>query len=783
MDDVKFIKAKPVWPAGREKEKNRMVGFRIKFDMPKSGRVVLTIAASSIYRFYINGSFAGFGPARGPHGYYRVDEWDLTQKLNTKDNIIAIEVMGYNVNSYYLLDQPAFLQAEIAGETGVLAATSADSDSFEAFVIKERIQKVQRYSFQRCFVEEYKMEQDWNNWRHDPACPIEKAEIDEFPVKNYIGRHVPYPEFKCEQPLFEVSRGFVENSKKNITYWRDRALINISPTFLGYKEDELEDVLSYEVQEIKTISGTTTGLPYIDDHAIHAGGNSYHLFSFASNLTGFIGCKVKCSKQCRLFFVFDEILTGDDVDFKRLDCVNAIRFDLKPGIYDLESMEPYTLKFLKLIVLNGECVITDIHIREYANPDICNSEFNCDNNALNAIFAAGKETFRQNAIDIYMDNPSRERAGWLCDSFFTARVEADLTGKSLVERNFFENFLLPEKFEYLPEGMLPMCYPADHYDGNFIPNWALWFVIQLEEYLVRTSDRKMVDALKSKVYKMFDYFKPLKNEFGLLEKLDGWVFIEWSKANDLVQDVNYPTNMLYSAALACAGRIYGDAGLLSESELLQKTIEIQSYNGTFFVDNATREGGRLTVTSNTTEVCQYYAFYFNIATPEKYPDLWNILVHKLGPSRKNTGDYPQVHVANAFIGNYLRLEILSRYNLKNKILKEMENFFTYMVEKTGTLWEHAGDYASCDHGFASHVVRCLYRDALGVNRIDTKEKYIDLEVFDQDLNYCEGKIPIADSILNVRWRKENQCIYYHINPPQGYTVTMTNHTELDVIRI
>ena len=31
--------------------------------------------------------------------------------------------------------------------------------------------------------------------------------------------------------------------------------------------------------------------------------------------------------------------------------------------------------------------------------------------------------------------------------------------------------------------MLPMCYPADHYDGNFIPNWAMWFVLELEEYI------------------------------------------------------------------------------------------------------------------------------------------------------------------------------------------------------------------------------------------------------------------------------------------------------------
>ena len=39
-----------------------------------------------------------------------------------------------------------------------------------------------------------------------------------------------------------------------------------------------------------------------------------------------------------------------------------------------------------------------------------------------------------------------QRAGWLCDSFFTARVAADLAGTTSVEKNFLENFLLPPSF-------------------------------------------------------------------------------------------------------------------------------------------------------------------------------------------------------------------------------------------------------------------------------------------------------------------------------------------------
>ena len=91
----------------------------------------------------------------------------------------------------------------------------------------------------------------------------------------------------------------------------------------------------------------------------------------------------------------------------------------------------------------------------------------------------------------------------------------------------------PPKFAHLPDGMLPMCYPADHNDGVFIPNWALWFVVELEEYLARSGDRETVDALRPRVLRLFDYFKKFRNEDGLLEKLESWVFVEWSAANSL----------------------------------------------------------------------------------------------------------------------------------------------------------------------------------------------------------------------------------------------------------
>ena len=176
---------------------------------------------------------------------------------------------------------------------------------------------------------------------------------------------------------------------------------------------------------------------------------------------------------------------------------------------------------------------------------------------------------------------------------------------------------------------------------------------------------------------------------------------------DVVCGVNYPTNMTYAACLEAAGHLYDEPSLCVKGHTIKEQVRRQSFNGSFFVDNAIRIDGVLTPTETTTEVCQYYAFFFDVATPSLYPELFQTLLTDFGPQRKETKAYPDVPFANAFIGNYLRLDILYRYQCYEQMLQEFKGYFYRMAVKTGTLWENDTERASCNHGFASHVAYWL----------------------------------------------------------------------------
>jgi len=177
----------------------------------------------------------------------------------------------------------------------------------------------------------------------------------------------------------------------------------------------------------------------------------------------------------------------------------------------------------------------------------------------------------------------------------------------------------------------------------------------------------------------------------------------------------------------------------------------QSYDGSFFVDNAVRESGVLRATRNRSEVCQYFAFYFGVATPGSHPELRQILLEQFGPQREKTKAFPEIYPANAFVGNMLRLEILSRYGQTQRILDESVDYLLYMEERAGTLWENIDTRASCDHGFASHIVRTLYWGLLGVYSVDAPNKTIRLRFSHLDLPWCSGTIPLPSGKIQVRW--------------------------------
>ena len=714
-----FEKAVPVWASGRQVEKNLTVSFRTGITWDGKSDVLFRLTACSAYRTYVNGVFLGHGPCVAGEGYFRVDEYNLGKWLKPGHNIIAVEVTGYNVDSYYLMNQPSFLQAEITSNGKVVAATNTKRGSgeeqalFEAALLGQRLKDVPKYTFQRTYMEAYRLTSDYREWMtsnvHTGFKPVSLERTDK---KELVVRRVKYPDY-----------GILKS----------------------------------------------TGL------------TAKQIYKFEHNATGFIGATVKVHQSSKITFNWDEILVNDDLAVRQWNSI--MTFELSPGEYTVESFEPYTLQYLKIII-EGDCEVSDCYIRQYVSSDVSQTSFACNDERINKIYKAAVETFRQNVLDIFMDCPDRERAGWLGDSYFTSRTAFHLSGNTLVETNFFENFLQPVKYRYIPEGMWPMCYPSDHPNDNFIPNFAFWGVMQLAEYMERSGNHTMIEEFRPKVMSLLDYFKLYENEDGLLEGLEKWIMIEWSEANKFVQDVNYPVNMHYAKTLEVVGKMYQLPDLVEKARKIREVICSQSFDGIFFVDNAIRENGKLVPQKNNrTEICQYSAFFFDTATPVSHPTLWNTLLTDFGPDRKTTGKHSDIYPSNIIFGKYMRSEILSRYGLAKQLLNESIDDFLYMANRTGTIWENTTTVASCNHGMASYIAYLFYCNILGINHVDQQKKHITITFNNVDITSCRGTVPAGDQLITLSWEKKGKSIQYKLSIPDGYKVDIKNNTNYKLAAI
>lgn len=705
-ENIWFQKAKPCWASRMQKEYDYVMALHKSFEISSCQTARFNIAACSNYRFYLNGEFMGYGPSITAHGFFRVDEYDLSSKLKPGVNILAVEVCGYNVDNFHIPNQPAFIQAECVVDGKVVAATlpKADEAAFQAGFPGQRQPVLKSPVWQRPHLEKYKLTPDFAAWRSAATLTIPALEVEETDAKVLLPRGVPYPDYSI----------------------------------------------------------------------VEASSNGQGLYSFDRIHTGFIRAKLKVSKPSKVILFWDEVLVDGQLKERRQPHMN-MSLELAPGEYDFETFEPYTLMHLKLAVEEGDCTLQGVSIRQYVNADTKRASFMTDDEEINRIFRAAVETYKQNAVDYFIDCPERERAGWLCDSYFTGRAAYWLSGNTSIEHNFLENFLLPAKFYNIPEGMLPMCYPSDHRDGNFIPNWALWFILELDEYVDRSADYEMVAALRPRILALLNYFEDYKNEDGLLEDLNKWVFVEWSAANSYTDGVNYPTNMLYAKALEITGRLYAIPEYIDEAERIREVIRTQSYVDGFFRDNAVRHNGRLVVEKDhCTEVCQNYAFFLDVASAERYPELWNRLVTQFGSIRDKVDAYPDIPRTNAFIGNYLRLELLSRAGLVQQLIDESKALFLYMADTTGTLWENVSTSGSCCHGFASHAAYIYYRDIAGLTRVDEKNRRIQCTVSHNELKKCHATIPVGSGLIEIRWERRGNRIDYAVKVPQGFSVDIDN---------
>ena len=681
-----------VWAEGQKNQMKRAFAFVLDLGKKQMGEICLS--AASCYKVIADGKLMGFGPNRTAHGYARAAVYPFNAQY------ITVEVQSHFVPNFCWVKREPFFACVLKTESG----KEYFAEDFNCFALSDRVQKVRRYSFQRGFCETYINEKDRTALyfcKPQNAFPRVKTEKAELP--HLLPSETLNPALSEIFAEKVIDSGYCKTSPE-IAVYVDRTETLIGTVIEGFKRGEWQDFSTDEISRITYLSGAKSG-----DYA-------YETLDFSRIVTGIVEVEIIAGNAGEVFFAFDEILSDEKLKTIkpfRGDTANVFKWTVKKaGVYNLSAFEPYAFRYANVITSAG--VKANVKVRAYENPEAGKMLFECDDKKIERIMEAARHTFAHNAVDLLTDCPSRERAGWLSDSFFSSVAERVFTGDNKVERAFLQNYILADKSGH-PKGMIPRCYPADYYEEDgFIPNWSLWYILEIYKYFTQYGYDETVEKSRANVEGILNYFVDFENEFGVLEDLKGWIFVEWSAANnsDHINGINVPSNACYYASLLAAAKVYGIKGLKEKAEKVKDYLLKNAYVDGFFVDNLIRnEKGDIIPTENYTETCQYYMFFFKCADKHTHKELFDKMLNEYGKSDSSaSGGNPvkkQLTPSNMIYGVYMRLELLMREQKRVELLNECVRYFYDMTQKTGTLWENNTASASCDHGFASYVSRFI----------------------------------------------------------------------------
>lgn len=680
-----FQKAVPVFPQGLQNEMNVLVSFTANAADLRSTKI--HICAADFYRLYVNGRFVAFGPARAARGYAREDVIDLTAYHRNGQNIIEIQLMHYRCGNFITPIQPGFLLCEVEKNGEVLLATGFD---FDCWLNPTREQKAPRYSSQRHF------EEIWDLRKVRKQVPFETVTSPAI-----LDRRAPYPYY--EDILLHAARSkgtleFDPEIKPHQYYYS----IVISERWGRFpREEEVSHPFEWVQTQRQHVTDRNVSLPTVLNEG------EYALFDLGQIETGFLSLTGMADGDADVVIAFSEDCPEEEFAFTDMHSQNVVEVILPSGKREtFLSFEPYVMRYAMVAVRSGSLSIENFGVKTYVGDVTTVAIPPIADETLRSVYQAAVRTYAHNAVDVYTDCPSRERAGWLCDSYFTAKTEYALFGDTKVEDAFLENYRLFSGDERLPKGALPMIYPGEVEDnGKFIPQWTMWYILEVEDYINNRGHKADAALFRDSINGLLTFYAQHENRDGLLEKLPSWNFVEWSKANDWTQDVSYPTNFLYAQVLESVYKIYGEIAYLEKANRIRKTAVEQSFNGSVFLDHSIRdENGVLQRQNDCSEACQYYAILFAgiDLLDDKYTELRRLVLDVFGAQR--TEAHPEIAEINAFIGAYLRLEVLLKLEQYDLVLRDVKGLFGNMGDVTGTLWEYRQPHGSRDHGFASYAL-------------------------------------------------------------------------------
>lgn len=417
-------------------------------------------------------------------------------------------------------------------------------------------------------------------------------------------------------------------------------------------------------------------------------------------------------------------------------------------------------RFIK-IECSADCKIEAPLAANYFYPFDEAGSFTCSNENYNKMWHVSRNTLLCCTHETYVDCPYYEQGQYSMDG----ALEMLYTFRTSSDRKMPLKFIKDLAASQTPDGMICANYPTSI--TQIIPDFTLFWVLAVRDYLRYTGDVENVIPLMGTVDKALEGFEALKNEKGLIGPTKYWAFVDWVPG--WMRGVPHHgdkspltvTCLMYAAALRAASEL---ALTLKRSTRSKEYLERADAIVAAVKENCyDREAGLFRDTPD-------YRFF------SQHTTVWAVL------SGAVTGDEAGALVDRTFASServekctfsmnhyfFRALETADRYRYAPALFEGWEK----MLALHCTTWcENPDNPRSECHAWSSAPTYELSAMVLGV--YPTADGFgkarIKPDVKNLPIDSAKGTVPTPFGNVSVEWRKNEKSFALKVCVPEGVT--------------
>ena len=772
-DDHLLRSAKWIWPLQYHLTHNAYACFRKDFELTTlPAQAPLHITADQQYMLYVNGQFAGRGPARGYQSHWPFDTIDIAPLLVRGHNWISVIAYNPGVGTfqYHYQNRAGFLCAGQWGDFQLLS-----NESWCVRMSQAHRRHTAKLSMQLCFAEQFDARLDDHQWIYNTTPPAK--EWSEPYVKYVFG----------SMPWHDVEPRGLPNLTGNLVDYQ-----SVCATATGNNSDgwqTWENLKESWLPERKNTTWTKTNssthrdptsliIPAAGEgnfHAIVLDLGRVNIGTFVIQAQHALGGEVLDLFACE--WLDDD--GGPHVHAPHLACWVALmsRFTLRAGTTHLESMQMIGHRYLTLIVRDSTSPIhLNIKLRESVYPLDIAGKFACGDETLNDIHRLCVNTQRICALDSYVDTPWREQAQWWGDS----RVQAWNTFHLTPDTRLLERGIKQISEQRTPNGLTYGHAPTIAHEC-ILPDFSLIWCLTLFDHYWQTGDANLFSQQWPGVLSILHYFDTEGcGKDGLVQNDPRyWLFLDWTNINH--EGTPTLVNLWYYHTLdklAELAQITNNHQALSElttrrDRLKNKIIErLFDHEANLFHDGYLADGSRV---NHYTIHNQTLAILSGLLPHAHENMVQKILLPYL------SNDMPADRCPSAYWVTYV-YSVMRALGYDEIVIAHIKRYWSLMIPfgctetfaiNPTTHRPNDNDGGSMSHAWSAHPIFHLMGSLGGITQTAPAWKRINYRPTFAFSDHCQTIIPTPSGLIHSNWKREKNSVTVTLELPHGIEATIS----------